>query len=61
MALLAVNDHVDITMITGLLNDYVILEIPGNNEPPYWTVAPADDLTVLTVVGPSFIAMVKRP
>ena len=60
MALLAINDHVDVSMPSGLLNDYVILEIPGNNE-IYWTLAPADDITRLTVVGPSFISMVLRP
>jgi len=58
--LIQVNDHVDVTLPRGTLIDYVVIDVPGNNM-IYWTLAPADDLTKFTVVGPSFLSMVLRP
>jgi len=54
-----IGDHVDISMVTGLLIDYVVLYVPQPEE-VYWVVAPADTPLIITEVGPSIISIVKR-
>jgi len=53
-----VGDIVNVSLEKGLLNHYQVLTIPDKEE-VYWTVAPSADLTQITVVGPSMLAIVK--
>ena len=55
-----VGDKVNVTLPQGLLDNYEVVSIPGNNQ-VYWELFPVGKPLETTIVGPSMLVMVKRP
>lgn len=54
-----VGDIVNVTFVSGLLDNYEVITVPGNNE-MYWELAPVNKPSELTIVGPALISIVKK-
>lgn len=53
-----IGDVVNVTLPTGLLNQYEIVSTPGNNQ-VYWEMFPVGKPDEVTIVGPSMLVMIK--
>ncbi len=56
--MIIVGDFVNVSLAEGgFFEGYEVIDVPGQNAPPFWTLESPDGKTV--VVGPSFISMTK--